>query len=427
MAKTTGFSANLKQWQILWLGVVILLFSTNGSNSNRIAPLAEAQQQQPPGKLRTRRAKGIGTGTSTIVQLHDMAEPPRRHRKRDNDAHLDGTIMTADNSEDKDSPHQKTIKKVANPKKPKPLQQVKPPPNMKLDDIVPIETPESPFLEKWNAGINNTDWLVNVSFGELDYLGHSGFWYARYPLGVCQGDCQTDDDCQVGLYCHQRVRYGAVPFCTGGETLNSTMDFCSWDTSYPPPAPPPKAPIGAFQIKLYWEKGYEWQGESVDRMWCMITDYDGYPGTGDCWYGDYPEECSFSQVYIGRCLEGDPRQWFTFVDLGTTYSKNDKHHEVLIRTVHDWCLYRHLSAIYLTPNCNPQDPKQRFFALSGSFTPNPDDSDGNRFEIGQYAGYTHDNCLTTAHHPKSGEVIEFHICDHSRRRGDETSYWELLF
>ena len=75
------------------------------------------------------------------------------------------------------------------------------------------------------------------------------------------------------------------------------------------------------------------------------------------------------------------------------------------------------SGIYLTVGCNPNDPRQRFYAVEGSLT-------GYRFELGQYQGYTRENCLTNAHHPKSGEIIEFHICEEARKHHDETSYWE---
>ena len=48
-------------------------------------------------------------------------------------------------------------------------------------------------------------------------------------------------------------------------------------------------------------------------------------------------------------------------------------------------------------------------------------------ELGQYEGYTTENCLTNAHHPKSGEVIEFHICEEARKLHDETSFWERFY
>ena len=149
------------------------------------------------------------------------------------------------------------------------------------------------------------DAIANASFGPLQYVGHSGTYYARYPLGVCQGDCASDGtspnctrhydfqatllipcsmanipaDCQDGLYCHQRTRLEPIPFCIGGEALNTTVDFCTWNTSFPEPTPLPQPPIGTFRLKLHREEGYVWP-LALDKDWCMITQYDGYPGSG---------------------------------------------------------------------------------------------------------------------------------------------------
>ena len=73
--------------------------------------------------------------------------------------------------------------------------------------------------------------------------------------------------------------------------------------------------------------------------------------------------------------------------------------------------------IYLTENCNADDPKQRFFAIRGGLN-------DYRFELGQYQGYTHSSCVANAHHPKSGEVVEFHNCAAARDVHDQTSFWE---
>lgn len=272
------------------------------------------------------------------------------------------------------------------------------------------------------------------TFGIVAYVGndHDGYFYDRYPLGVCRGDCDTDDDCQEGLYCHYRGRMDPIPHCIG--VPNISADYCTWDkaSSYPPPNPPAISPIGAFRIKLYWEEGYRWQNETYDRYWCMISDFDGYPGNGECHYGLEVRPCVSNQVYIGKCLEDDPRQWFTMIDLGSRFTGIDDTQECLIATVDsaglaERCLTRQDSALYLTDHCNPDDPKQRFFALSGSFTPGSNADGKSRFEISQYDGYTHDNCITNAHHPKSGEVVEFHVCEHVRNSDDETSYWQFLY
>lgn len=48
-----------------------------------------------------------------------------------------------------------------------------------------------------------------------------------FPLQECQGDCDTDDDCDGDLVCFQRDEGGgAVPGCLGGENAVSRTDFC---------------------------------------------------------------------------------------------------------------------------------------------------------------------------------------------------------
>ena len=78
------------------------------------------------------------------------------------------------------------------------------------------------------------------------------------PLGQCEGDCDTDEDCDVGLICFQRSGpEQAVPFCSGGETDRTITDYCTVDatlrpsdsgtsspTKFPEPTPEPSvAPV----------------------------------------------------------------------------------------------------------------------------------------------------------------------------------------
>ena len=49
-------------------------------------------------------------------------------------------------------------------------------------------------------------------------------------LGLCAGDCDTDADCEDGLYCYQRFTPNVeVPGCIGGDSEKSLMDFCAVD------------------------------------------------------------------------------------------------------------------------------------------------------------------------------------------------------
>ena len=53
-----------------------------------------------------------------------------------------------------------------------------------------------------------------------------------FPLGQCQGDCDTDSECAVGLVCFQRSMGQAVPGCRG--TPDGSTDYCVRREDLPP-------------------------------------------------------------------------------------------------------------------------------------------------------------------------------------------------
>jgi len=64
-----------------------------------------------------------------------------------------------------------------------------------------------------------------------------------YPLGLCEGDCDTNDDCAEGLTCFQREGYEAVPGCEG--IGDEGFDYCIETTSSDVPSSiPSDSPSG---------------------------------------------------------------------------------------------------------------------------------------------------------------------------------------
>ncbi len=49
------------------------------------------------------------------------------------------------------------------------------------------------------------------------------------PLKLCEGDCDKDEDCDLGLVCFQRTSYEPVPGCIGGTTDMQKTDYCVFD------------------------------------------------------------------------------------------------------------------------------------------------------------------------------------------------------
>eukprot|EP00980_Cylindrotheca_fusiformis_P029366 scaffold23455_cov173-Cylindrotheca_fusiformis.AAC.1 len=66
-----------------------------------------------------------------------------------------------------------------------------------------------------------------------------------FPLGLCEGDCDRDADCQSGMRCFQRDAGDSVPGCSGGSRDRSRTDYCILKGGPPPtPSGPPSRPSG---------------------------------------------------------------------------------------------------------------------------------------------------------------------------------------
>mmetsp|Transcript_25296 Transcript_25296/g.50648 ORF Transcript_25296/g.50648 Transcript_25296/m.50648 type:complete len:889 (+) Transcript_25296:36-2702(+) len=76
----------------------------------------------------------------------------------------------------------------------------------------------------------NTVWLK----------GDNGSPSANFPLGLCEGDCDSDANCQPGLICKQRTGTEPIPNCIGVPEPGE--DYCydpNGDAPSPSPGPPP--------------------------------------------------------------------------------------------------------------------------------------------------------------------------------------------
>jgi len=104
------------------------------------------------------------------------------------------------------------------------------------------------------------------------------FGEQNFPLGLCEGDCDNDRDCQPGLVCLDRQsKTDSLGGCSG--RINSRADICVPESGLtpvaspvraptprppvePPVSPPVRAPrdVGVdtgdvFALKLYWQLG----------------------------------------------------------------------------------------------------------------------------------------------------------------------------
>lgn len=58
----------------------------------------------------------------------------------------------------------------------------------------------------------------------LQDVGNNGSPSSAFPLGICEGDCDSNAECQLGLICYQRDGLVEVPGCSGSGT--SGTDYC---------------------------------------------------------------------------------------------------------------------------------------------------------------------------------------------------------
>lgn len=65
-----------------------------------------------------------------------------------------------------------------------------------------------------------------TSSGVVNYVGECG--YENYKCGRCEGDCDSDSDCQSGLICFQRSWAESVPGCSGAGGSRDVLgkDYC---------------------------------------------------------------------------------------------------------------------------------------------------------------------------------------------------------
>ena len=240
------------------------------------------------------------------------------------------------------------------------------------------------------------------------YVGNDG--EDIFPLGLCEGDCDYDEDCEGDLICQERDPGDDVPGCSLlSIDRESSADFCvqkqpadlyndedgDADEGSDGNEEGNGAGVESFALKLHWREGYFWQEETVEREWCMRC-------RNGC--------LNYSTIRIITCDESRNTQW-SFIMHDTLGQ------EAQIR-VSDQPLCMEVETDYprdvFLAACDPSEEKQRFIAQGGSFL------HSNSFEI--TSKVLPRWCLTQIHHPKEDETIFIRPCYFAQR--DETSYWD---
>ena len=235
----------------------------------------------------------------------------------------------------------------------------------------------------------------------VDVVGDNGSPSGAYPLSLCQGDCDTDDDCQGDLVCFLRDGGDAVPGCSGGESENAGADVCvnrsgggEDDEKEEDPVVVSSSGGERGYLKMHWESDYYWQGESEQRKWCVACD-------GGCDDGN--------RVEIDDCDDGDPTAVYLERMGNGVFRIRASGSDVCLEVPDD------LDDYTSWETCSASEDLQRWTGRNG------DAFGGGRFELvpASLPGY----CLTQTHDPKRGERLWVSTCDYARK--DHTSYWEM--
>ena len=133
-----------------------------------------------------------------------------------------------------------TIKPTASPTKaptPKPSQSPTKTPTTPVPILAPTPAPVQPTPVPSKAPIASSPNTLPA----LVYAGNNGVPASAFPLKVCEGDCDSDGDCEGQLVCMPRNGGESVPGCNGFDGGNS--DYCiNLDHPEPSPAQPTKQP-----------------------------------------------------------------------------------------------------------------------------------------------------------------------------------------
>lgn len=222
--------------------------------------------------------------------------------------------------------------------------------------------------------------------------------------------------------------------CTNGVPTATPTTFPSTPPSVSPSAlltESPQPTNKAYRVRLYWEQGYEWQDDPLEKFFCwacakckectpLIQDR-----TADCvdLQCDVQRYCTEGMsIAVTDCdptLSRDKSAAFTFLPgrsgLFDNYLKGG---QIQVHNT-DLCLSQTGVRYIELESCDASKIEQRFLRFA---------SDEGAMELYPVKntvkdGRVEEQCITNHHHPRIGERVFVEKC--SRARRSDTSLWDL--
>ena len=162
-----------------------------------------------------------------------------------------------------------------------------------------------------------------------------------------------------------------------------SVSFVPTVSSAPSTSPTKTPKHGPMRLKLYWRKGYKWQGEDKEEKYCMDKSGDGVEidkcgGSGQKW------------IVYGRTIRPDRDRGDCLTAVGSSYS-NLRISKCNGSTRQDWVGFDLITF--------------------------PDK--GKPFELSPFNKQS--QCVTQHHHPRKGEDLYMRSCKEARKHS--TSQW----
>eukprot|EP00560_Eucampia_antarctica_P003610 CAMPEP_0197840098 /NCGR_PEP_ID=MMETSP1437-20131217/45406_1 /TAXON_ID=49252 ORGANISM="Eucampia antarctica, Strain CCMP1452" /NCGR_SAMPLE_ID=MMETSP1437 /ASSEMBLY_ACC=CAM_ASM_001096 /LENGTH=622 /DNA_ID=CAMNT_0043449649 /DNA_START=116 /DNA_END=1985 /DNA_ORIENTATION=+ len=158
--------------------------------------------------------------------------------------------------------------------------------------------------------------------------------------------------------------------------------------------------LGPFHLKLYWELGYCWQEEMIERLWCMEC------AGQTCEFGDKLVAQVCDECDVAQRFEYVPSSSFSGGQIRVANSSGNS-------DISSLCWTNYHDHVYRLEECRTADREQIFDGFV---------QDELRFTISPYLDSS--KCMTQAHHPKPNENIFAEDCVKANNTRWWLRYWE---